>query len=123
MLTAKQFCSIFIENKLMTEYVQREVLLQIKRVYSKDEIIADLHRQLKESNFKIGVLESQVAELEDENKILRKNGLINRQDEYVKNLKLHIEGLIKSKNRYKEDARKFMYKNAELAFKLNNQNK
>lgn len=107
----------------MTEYVQREVLLQIKRVYSKDEIIADLHRQLKESNFKIGVLESQVAELEDENKILRKNGLINRQDEYVKNLKLHIEGLIKSKNRYKEDARKFMYKNAELAFKLNNQNK
>ncbi len=107
----------------MTEYVQREVLLQIKRVYSKNEIIAELHRQLKESNFKIGVLESQVAELEDENKILRKNGLINRQDEYVKNLKLHIEGLIKSKNRYKEDARKFMYKNAELAFKLNNQNK
>jgi regulator of replication initiation timing len=107
----------------MKQFVDREVLLQVKRIYSQDEVISDLHRQLREANFKIGVLESQVAELEDENKVLRKNGVINRQDEYVKNLKRHIEGLIKSKNRFKEDARKFMYKNAELTFKLENQNK
>ena len=107
----------------MKNYVDREVLLQVKRIYSQDEIIADLHRQLKEYGVKVGILESQIAELEDENKKLRKNGLLNKQDEYVKNLKGTIEGLIKSKNRYKKDAEKFMYKNAELVFKLNNQNK
>lgn len=104
----------------MTEYVQREVLLQIKRVYSQDEIIADLHRQLKESNFKIGVLESQVAELEDENKILRKNGERNRQDEYVKNLKLTIDSLLKSKQKFKKLSEELIYKNSALYNQLNN---
>ena len=47
----------------MKNYVDREVLLQVKRIYSQDEVIADLHRQLREANFKIGVLESEVAEL------------------------------------------------------------
>ena len=101
----------------MKTYVDREVLLQLKRIYSQDEIIANLHRQLKEYGVKVGILESQIAELEDENKALR----INRQDEYVKNLKGTIEGLIKSKNRYKNEAERFMYKNAELVFKLNKQ--
>ena len=64
----------------MKTYVDREVLLQVKRIYSKDEIIADLHRQLKEYGVKVGIMESQIAELEDENKALH----INRQDEYVK---------------------------------------
>jgi regulator of replication initiation timing len=101
----------------MKTYVDREVLLQVKRIYSQDEIITDLHRQLKEYGVKVGVLESQIAELEDENKVLR----LNRQDEYVKNLKVTIQQLLKAKQKYKNDANKFMYKNAELVFKLNKQ--
>jgi hypothetical protein len=104
----------------MIEYVNREVLLQIKRLYSKDEIIADLNRQLKESNFKIGVLESQVAELEDENKLLRKNGETNRQDDYVKNLKLTIDSLIKSKQKFKKLSEELIYKNSALYNQINN---
>ena len=107
----------------MKTYVEREVLLQVKRIYSNDEIISDLNRQLKEYGFKVGILESQIAELEDENKVLRKNGERNRQDEYVKNLKQVIEQTLKSKHRYKKLSEELMYKNAELVFKLNNQNK
>ena len=107
----------------MKTYVDREVLLQIKRIYSKDEIIADLHRQLKEYGVKVGILESQISELEDENKLLRKNGERNRQDEYIKNLKQVIEQTLKSKHRYKKLSEELIYKNAELVFKLNNQNK
>ena len=101
----------------METYVDREVLLQVKRIYSQDEIITDLHRQLKEYGVKVGVLKSQIAELEDENKVLR----LNRQDEYVKNLKKTIQQLLKAKQKYKNDANKFMYKNAELVFKSNKQ--
>lgn len=101
----------------MKTYVDREVLLQVKRIYSQDEIITDLHRQLKEYGVKVGVLKSQIAELEDENKVLR----LNRQDEYVKNLKKTIQQLLKAKQKYKNDANKFMYKNAELVFKSNKQ--
>lgn len=107
----------------MNEYVDREVLLQIKRFYGQDEIIGDLHRQLRDANFKIGVLESEVAELEDENKVLRKNGERNRQDEYIKNLKQVIEQTLKSKQKYKRLSEELMYKNADLQFKLDNQNK
>lgn len=107
----------------MKTYVEREVLLQVKRIYSHDEIVADLNRQLKEYGFKVGILESQIAELEDENKALRKNGERNRQDEYVKNLKQVIEQTLKSKHRFKKLSEELMYKNAELVFKLNNQNK
>lgn len=107
----------------MKTYVDREVLLQVKRIYSQDEIISDLHRQLKEYGVKVGVLESQIAELEDENKLLRKNGERNKQDEYVKNLKQVIEQTLKSKHRYKKLSEELIYKNAELVFKLNNQNK
>lgn len=107
----------------MKTFVEREVLLQVKRIYSHDEIVADLNRQLKEYGFKVGILESQIAELEDENKALRKNGERNRQDEYVKNLKQVIEQTLKSKHRFKKLSEELMYKNAELVFKLNNQNK
>jgi hypothetical protein len=107
----------------MKEYVDREVLLQVKRIYSKDEIISDLHRQLKDANFKIGVMESEISELEDENKLLRKNGERNRQDDYVKNLKQVIEQTLKSKHKYKKLSEELMYKNADLQFKLDNQNK
>jgi hypothetical protein len=106
----------------MKEYVDREVLLQVKRVYSQDEIIADLHRQLKEYGVKVGILESQIAELQDENKLLRKNGERNRQDEYVKNLKQVIEQTIKSKQKYKKLSEELIYKNADLNYKLNNHN-
>jgi hypothetical protein len=107
----------------MKEYVDREVLLQVKRIYSKDEIISDLHRQLKDTNFKIGVMESEISELEDENKLLRKNGERNKQDEYIKNLKQIIEQTLKSKHKYKKLSEELMYKNADLHFKLNSQNK
>lgn len=90
----------------MKTYVDREVLLQVKRIYSQDEIIADLHRQLKEYGFKVGILESQIAELEDENKVLRHN----RQDEYVKNLKGTIQQLLKAKQKYKAESERWMGK-------------
>jgi hypothetical protein len=107
----------------MKEYVDREVLLQVRRIYSQDEVINDLHRQLRDANFKIGVLESEISELEDENKLLRKNGERNRQDEYVKNLKQVIEQTLKSKHKYKKLSEELMYKNADLNFKLNKLNK
>lgn len=94
----------------MKTYVDREVLLQVKRIYSQDEIIADLHRQLKEYGVKVGILESQIAELEDENKALRKNGVLNRQDEYVKNLKGTIQQLLKAKQKYKAESERWMGK-------------
>jgi regulator of replication initiation timing len=90
----------------MKTYVDREVLLQVKRIYSQDEIIADLHRQLKEYGVKVGILESQISELEDENKALR----LNRQDEYVKNLKGTIQQLLKAKQKYKAESEKWMGK-------------
>ena len=94
----------------MKTFVDREVLLQVKRIYYNDEIIADLHRQLKEYGVKVGILESQIAELEDENKRLRKNGERNRQDEYVKNLKGTIEQLLKAKQKYKAESERWMGK-------------
>jgi poly(3-hydroxyalkanoate) synthetase len=94
----------------MKTFVEREVLLQVKRIYNNDEIIADLHRQLKEYGVKVGILESQIAELEDENKMLRKNGERNRQDEYVKNLKGTIEQLLKAKQKYKAESERWMGK-------------
>jgi len=94
----------------MKTFVEREVLLQVKRIYNNDEIIADLHRQLKEYGVKVGILESQIAELEDENKRLRKNGERNRQDEYVKNLKCTIEQLLKAKQKYKAESERWMGK-------------
>lgn len=107
----------------MKNYVDREVLLQVKRIYSQDEIIADLHRQLKEYGVKVGILESQISELQYENKLLIKNGEKNRQDEYVKNLKQVIEQTLKSKHKYKKLSEELIYKNAKLVFKLKNQNK
>jgi hypothetical protein len=87
----------------MKTYIEREVLLQVKRVYTKDEIINELNRQLKESNFKIGVLESQVAELEDELKILKKPNFVNKHDEYLKTILKQFDDL---KIRNRENKRK-----------------
>jgi hypothetical protein len=87
----------------MKTFTEREVLLQVKRIYSKDEIITELNRQLKESNFKVGVLESQVAELEDEIKILKKPNVINKHDEYLKTILKQFDDL---KIRNRENKRK-----------------
>lgn len=87
----------------MKTFTEREVLLQVKRIYSKDEIIAELNRQLKESNFKVGILESQVAELEDEIKILKKPNVINKHDEYLKTILKQFDDL---KIRNRENKRK-----------------
>lgn len=87
----------------MKTFTEREVLLQVKRVYSKDEIINELNRQLKEANFKIGVLESQVAELEDELKILKKPNIVNKHDEYLKTILKQFDDL---KIRNRENKRK-----------------
>ena len=94
----------------MKPYIDREVLLQVKRVYSKDEIVADLNRQLKEYGVKVGILESYITELEDENKRLKKNGDKNRQDEYVLNLKGTIQQLLKAKQKYKAESERWMAK-------------
>lgn len=87
----------------MKTFVDREVLLQVKRIYSKDEIIADLHRQLKESNFKIGVLESYITELEDKIKLLKKPNIVNKHDEYLKTILKQFDDL---KVRNRENKRK-----------------
>jgi len=75
----------------------------LKRIYSKDEIINELNRQLKDANFKIGVLESQVAELEDEIKILKKPNIVNKHDEYLKTILKQFDDL---KIRNRENKRK-----------------
>jgi hypothetical protein len=94
----------------MKPYVDRQVLLQVKRVYDKDEIVADLNRQLKEYGVKVGMLESYITELEDENKRLKKNGDRDRQDEYVLNLKDTIQQLLKAKQKYKAESERWMAK-------------
>lgn len=94
----------------MKPYVDRQVLLQVKRVYDKDEIVADLNRQLKEYGVKVGMLESYITELEDENKRLKKNGDRNRQDEYVLSLKDTIQQLLKAKQKYKAESERWMAK-------------
>lgn len=94
----------------MKPYVDRQVLLQVKRVYDKDEIVADLNRQLKEYGVKVGMLESYITELEDENKRLKKNGDRNRQDEYVLNLKNTIQQVLKAKQKYKAESERWMAK-------------
>ena len=94
----------------MKPYVDRQVLLQVKRIYDKDEIVADLNRQLKEYGVKVGMLESYITELEDENKRLKKNGDRNRQDEYVLSLKDTIQQLLKAKQKYKAESERWMAK-------------
>lgn len=103
----------------MKSFTEREVLLQVKRIYSKDEVIAELHRQIKEYGFKVGVLESEIAELKDENDKLKKNGVRNRQDEYVLALKTTIEGISRNKNKYKKLSEDLMRKNAILNIRIN----
>ena len=94
----------------MKPYVDRQVLLQVKRIYDKDEIVTDLNRQLKEYGVKVGMLESYITELEDENKRLKKNGDRNRQDEYVLSLKDTIQQLLKAKQKYKAESERWMAK-------------
>lgn len=102
----------------MKSFTEREVLLQVKRVYSKDEVIAELHRQIKDYGFQVGILESEIAELKDENASLKKNGVKNRQDEYVLALKTTIEGISRNKNKYKKLSEELMRKNAILSIRL-----
>jgi FtsZ-binding cell division protein ZapB len=102
----------------MKSFTEREVLLQVKRVYSKDEVIAELHRQIKDYGFQVGILESEIAELKDENASLKKNGVRNRQDEYVLALKTTIEGISRNKNKYKKLSEELMRKNAVLSIRL-----
>lgn len=102
----------------MKSFTEREVLLQVKRVYSKDEVIAELHRQIKDYGFQVGILESEIAELKDENATLKKNGVRNRQDEYVLALKTTIEGISRNKNKYKKLSEDLMRKNAILSIRL-----
>jgi FtsZ-binding cell division protein ZapB len=102
----------------MKSFTEREVLLQVKRVYSKDEVIAELHRQIKDYGFQVGILESEIAELKDENATLKKNGVRNRQDEYVLALKTTIEGISRNKNKYKKLSEELMRKNAILSIRL-----
>ena len=67
-----------------------------------------MHRQLKEYGVKVGIMESQIAELEDENKML----CITRQGlyEYAKKLKGTIQQLLKAKQKYKAESERWMGK-------------
>lgn len=102
----------------MKTYVDREVLLQVKRIYSQDEIIADLHRQLKEYGVKVGILESQIAELEDENNKLKKN-VVNKHDVYLKTILKQFDDLKIRNRENKRKKQEWMGKYYELL----NQNK
>lgn len=102
----------------MKTYVDREVLLQVKRIYTQDEIIADLHRQLKEYGVKVGILESQIAELEDENNKLKKN-VINKHDVYLKTILKQFDDLKIRNRENKRKRQEWMGKYYELL----NQNK
>jgi len=56
---------------------QDSILLKIHRTYSKDESIAYLFEVLKNKDFKIGFLKSELAELED--KVKNQKQEISRQ--------------------------------------------
>lgn len=91
----------------MKTFVEREVLLQLKRVYNKDEVICELNRQLKEYGFKVGLMESQIAELLHENKLLKEENSLY-QDSPTK-------GLSKKNRRLEQDITK--EKEISLKFK------
>jgi predicted RNase H-like nuclease (RuvC/YqgF family) len=95
-------------------FIDREVLLQVKRVYSKDEILADLHRQLKDYGVQVGILQSEIAELKDENEKLRKLGALNRQEEYTKNILNQLKGERERKNKFKRNSELWMTKYHQL---------
>lgn len=98
----------------MKPYTDREVLLQIKRNYSKDEVVADLHRQLKEYGVQVGILQSEIEELKFENEKLRSLGKLNRQEEYTKNLLIQLKGERDRKNKFKRNAELWMTKYYQL---------
>ena len=69
--------------------------------------------ELKQSlldRMEIETLTEKIKKLEKENKALRKNGVLNRQDEYVKNLKGTIQQLLKAKQKYKAESERWMGK-------------
>ena len=90
----------------MKTFVEREVLLQVKRVYNKDEVICELNRQLKEYGVKVGILESQIAELEDENKLLKEESLLYQD--------IQTKGLSKKNRRLERD----IIKEKEISLKF-----
>ena len=85
------------------------VLLRIKRDYSKDEAVAVINKKLKEAEFRNGVLLSEIAELKDEIEYLknptqeikktRKQWL---KDDVIKKMneeKLELQEKLRQKNR------------------------
>jgi pheromone shutdown protein TraB len=81
------------------EYIDREILLQVKRNWSDSEIITHLTNENKSLEFKVGELKSELDELKDkyENKIKE-----YRKDDYIKSLLKEIARQREKKNEYKK---------------------
>ena len=62
-----------------------DILLKLRRAYSKDEVVASINQQLKEKEFEVGMLKSTISELEYEIEKLTKVSVSAKQQ--VKNLK------------------------------------
>lgn len=56
---------------------ETEILLNLRRQYSKDETVALMSKQLTEAHMEIGMLNSEVAELKDELSALKQSSLQN----------------------------------------------
>lgn len=91
----------------MVDYIERQALLQIKRNYSRDEIIKLLEKQLREARFEIGVLKSEVTELKDIKESVK-----------VTRLKENLDGVKRSNNKLRKTNLELLGKNIELNAKL-----
>jgi pheromone shutdown protein TraB len=80
------------------EYIDREILLQVKRNWSNNEILTHLSNENAYLEFKVGELKSELDELKDkyENKIKE-----YRKDDYIKSLLKEIARQREKKNEYK----------------------
>lgn len=54
---------------------EQEVLLNLRRQYSKDETVALMSKELSEAHIEIGMLKSEISELKDELKLLKQTSV------------------------------------------------
>lgn len=76
------------------------VLIKLKRAYSKDETVAALDRKLREARLEIGVLDSEKAELEY--KLSKYKQLENNYNQAIAASKNQIDKIreLKAENRF-----------------------
>lgn len=54
---------------------EQDVLLNLRRQYSKDETVALMSKELSEAHIEIGMLKSEISELRDELKLLKQTSV------------------------------------------------